>query len=94
MKRPQSGLDRAFDGALKIGFMVVFVGLMMFYMPLLDRAVEGVFGYIDFWAAFNGVPPMIQVVVAGMMLVGAAVVVGTLKELVESMVHGLYGREE
>ena len=87
-------LDLLFGIGFKIGFLVVIVGLLMFYMPLLDMVVSPTLDLMGFWGSFRELPEWVQVVVTGVMLVGAAIVVGSVKELTESMVDQLFGRDE
>ena len=82
-------LDIIFGIGFKIGFLVIIVGLMLFYMPLIGNTFDLTFDYIGFWEDFQTLPEWVQVTMTGAMLVGAAITVGTAKELVENLVNVL-----
>ena len=94
MEQGESTLDVVFGIGFKVGFLVVVVGLIMFYMPMVDSTVNMTLDLMGFWESFRALPEWIQVVTVGFMLAGAAVVVGALKDLVTMFVDSLLGRED
>jgi len=82
-----------FGIGFRIGFLVAIVGLIISYMELLDITVGSMMDFTGFWPKFNILPSWIQLAITGLMLMGAAIVTGTLKDLVEAMVEGLLGKE-
>jgi hypothetical protein len=85
--------EQVFGIGFKVGFLIAFVGVMLFYLPFVEQSVELTLEYMDFWVRFRELPGEMQVIVAGLMLMGAAIIVGAGKELVENMVNTLFGRE-
>jgi hypothetical protein len=94
MHKRNGDTEKILDAAFKIGFMIVIVGLSMFYMPILSKTVDVTFGYIEFWQMYQSIPQWMRLIVAGSMLVGAAVVIGAGKEFIERFVFFLFGEED
>ena len=82
-----------FGIGFRIGFLVAVVGLIMSYMQLLDITVSSMMDFTGFWPKFNVLPSWIKLALTGLMLMGAAIATGTLKDLVEAMIEGLLGRD-
>jgi uncharacterized membrane protein len=93
MEQRESCLDLLFGIGFKVGFLIVIIGLLMAYVPAVESTVDLTLDFMGFWESFSATPPWVQVILTGLMLVGAAIVVGSLKGLIESMVNSLLGRD-
>jgi hypothetical protein len=93
MVQEQNASDRILDAGMKIGFLIMVVGIIMFYLPMFETTMDITFDYIQFWEMFRTFPEWVQVIMGGIMFVGLAFIVGVGKELVEKMVQSLFGRE-
>ncbi len=91
MEQGETTLDLVFGIGFKIGFLVIIVGLLMFYMPLIDHTVMKAMDYTGLWDAFRTLPVAIKVILAGTALASVAVIMASLKVLVEDLVDGLLG---
>jgi hypothetical protein len=94
MIRQQSVSDRIFDAGMKIGFIIMIVGIIMFYLPMFQNTMDLTFDYLQFWDKFRTFPDWVQVIVVGIMFAGLAIIVGAGKEIVENIVQDLFGKDE
>jgi hypothetical protein len=93
MSEKEGPFDLLFGIGFKVGFLVAIAGLILFYMPFFERAAALTLTYTGFLDSFAALPTWLQLVVGGLMLVGLAIVMGTLKGLVEKLVHGVFGKD-
>jgi hypothetical protein len=89
----QSDLDLLFGIGFRTGFLVVVVGLIILYMELVNITVNPMLNLIGFAAKYRSLPGWLQLVTTGFMLMGAALAISTIRDLVESMVEGLFGKD-
>ena len=94
MTAKESSFDLVFGIGFKIGFMFVIVGLILAYIPFIDKSVSIALTYAGFFNAFKSLPEYMQIVVAGFMFMGVAVVMNSLKGLVEDFINLLFYKEE
>ncbi|MFH1055223.1 MAG: hypothetical protein V1744_03900 [Candidatus Altiarchaeota archaeon] len=93
MMPKESKLDLIFGVGFKVGFLIVVVGMMTVYMPILAVTVDSILDISDAWGSFLMLPSWLQAVITGFTLMGVAVVLYTGRYLVEDMVHHLFGRD-
>jgi hypothetical protein len=94
MVRQQSAPDMILDGGFRIGFLIMVVGIIMFYMSMFENTVNLTFDYLEFWEKFRTFPEWVQVIVGGIMFVGIALIVSVGRVFVESMIQTLFGRDQ
>lgn len=89
-----SSFDSMLNAAIKVGFIIIMVGLVAVYIPMLLDAVDITAGLLGAWNRFRNVPAEIQLILTGIVFIGLAVAIGTVRELVEVLVNNLLGREK
>lgn len=88
--KPESGFDTVFGIGFRVGFLVVLVGVLMFYFSMFTANVEVFLGYSEVWATFLALPNHIKFIVVGVALMGVAVVMSVLRENVEDFINLLF----
>jgi hypothetical protein len=94
MIRDKDSFDTILDAGIKIGFLIMVVGIIMFYLPMLQATVDITFDYLQVWEKFRTFPDWVQVTFVGIVFVGLALIVGAGRGLVENMVLILFGKDE
>jgi hypothetical protein len=93
-KRHEEGtVDVIFGIGFKIGFLVVLMGLVLAYIPLIQRNVEITLDYIGFWDAFRTLPAWLQLIFTGFVLMGVAVVLSVFRGNVEDFINLLFYKD-
>lgn len=93
MDSKEGTLDIVFGAGFKIGFLFVLAGILVFYMQLFENVVSPALSKLGFENTLNASPMWLKVVITAVLLVGAALAVHIIRDLVELVVHKLLGRD-
>jgi hypothetical protein len=93
MEKAETLLDTVFGAGFKVGFLFVVVGMMLMYVPLITDVVTPTLDFVGFWRMFQQFPPLVKMVITGILLMGAAVIVATLYSFVEDFINLLLGKD-
>ena len=56
MEGKENAFDLVFGIGFKVGFLIVLIGLIMFYMPYIQGVTNLALDYMDFWETFRLLP--------------------------------------
>ncbi len=82
--------DQVFGIGFRVGFLIVLVGVIMFYFPLFTSTFELAIDYLQVLNALKAMPSHIKLVVAGFCLMGVAIVMSVFKNNMEDFVNLLF----
>ncbi len=90
----ENPMDLLFGIGFRIGFLFVIVGMMLAYIPFIDRSVTLTLDYVGFFHSFKMLPKELQVVVAGIMLMGVGLIMHQMKKLIEDFINLLFWEKD
>jgi hypothetical protein len=82
--------DQIFGIGFRIGFLIVLVGLGMFYFQYLRIVLESALIETEIFSQFNSLPMYMRLVIGGIALMGVAVTMSVVKERLEDFINLLF----
>jgi hypothetical protein len=87
MGRAGNIADIILSAGFRVGFLIVFAGMILAYLPIIHAVVVPAIEFAGLLEALDALPTWLKLIITGLALMGAALIVHTGTYLVESVVE-------